>query len=342
MPHHVQWKILGNPQFHKKLISVFGPDRFINVSIENLALHMQPPDLPFDFLGRMPEHSLVVPSDFESLRFLSRYRGAFGRHAVCPLVSEHLIDYLDDKRHLTQIAAECGIFSPKEYSPAELRQFIAQQRFVIKPFAGSGSAGVYVSHSLSDAINYLDSLSQEAFQSQVIQEYIDGEDYYYYAICRAGKVTLSGCIRPTHLGNHRLDTRAACFSNVPALNAIVDTIVAQYHFEGPISIDFRKCNSSGKMYLIEINPRNGAKFHLFSAAKVNWLRELARLLEDTRTPNCPDRITTSYVWLHSYRRSAWNMLLSCDLSLLRMLAAAIPVQIWPDFKIAMMRLKHMF
>lgn len=295
MPKHVKWKILGNSEFHPELISLFGKDHFIDIPIPNLREHVQEENKPFDFLESLTEKYILIPTDFQSLKFLSKNRKNFSGHIVCPLMEKNMLNYLDDKHNVKKIAEDCTVRSPKEYLFSELQKLPSDHRLVIKPNFGDGSTGVFISQNKQQAIDYYERLKPEEKQKQIIQDRIDGEDFYYYAICHNGKIQVSGIIKPgrfKHLGTHFVDN--------PSVDENAKKIIAHYQYSGPISIDFRIDKRSKDVYLIEINPRNGNNSYLFNIAHTNWLFELAKISEN---PNCysnTHKIITSK-WLCYWR-----------------------------------------
>jgi predicted ATP-grasp superfamily ATP-dependent carboligase len=278
MPKHITWKILGNSELHPKLISLFGKERFIHVPISKLKLHIQPEDKPFDFLGELKEKYIIIPTDFQSLKFLSQNRNNFKGHIVCPLMDIDTLIYLDDKLNMKKIAEECQVRSPQEYLFSQLEKLPANHRVVIKPHLGDGATGVFISPNKQEAITYYEKLTPENKKGQVIQDFVDGKDFYYYAICHKGKILISSIIIPgrsKHFGTH--------FMEDSSIDESAQKIISHYQYSGPISIDFRISESSKEVYLIEINPRNGNNSYLFNVAHTNWLFELANISEN---PNC--------------------------------------------------------
>jgi len=266
---------MGNSKFHQKLISLFGIDRFIDIPIPKLHEHQQEENKPFDFLENLSERYIIIPTDYESLKFLAHHKKNITRHSVYPLMEPSVLSYLDDKLNMEKIAAECHVISPKEYQFADLEKLSPGYRLVIKPHLGDGAKGVFISRNKQEAINYYEQLTPEKQQQQVIQDYIDGEDFYYYAICFRGSIQVSGIIKPgksKHLGTY--------FADSPSVDENAKKIIGHFQYSGPISIDYRIDKKSKEVYLIEINPRNGANFYLFNVANTNWLFELARITEN--------------------------------------------------------------
>jgi predicted ATP-grasp superfamily ATP-dependent carboligase len=276
LPAGVTWKILGNREYHSELISIFGNDRVIHFPMTRLNEPIGDDKQLFSVLEDLPNSYIIVPTDFQSLKFLSKYSKHFGKHILCPHVDVDKLIYLDDKFNIREIAFECGVFSPTEYGEVELEKVDRAKKLVIKPRLGDGSSGVYFSKNKMDAINYLYSLSADKRRDQVIEDYISGEDFYYYGICRKGKVLISAIIKPgtlKYLGIH--------FVSNDEIEENARKIVEHFDYSGPITIDFRVENGTNIVYLIEINPRNGSNIHLFNLGNVNWLFELAKMSENS-------------------------------------------------------------
>jgi len=296
MPKHVKWKILGNTDLHKELVALFGKDRFIHVPIPNLKLHVHEEGKPFDFLEQLSEKHIIIPTDFQSLKFLSQNRKSFNEHIVCALMDINMLLYLDDKHNISNIAQECGVRSPTEYSFSQAVELSPDHRLVVKPNFGDGSVGVFISQDKQHAIDYYEQLTPENKPKHIVQDYIDGDDFYYYAICNKGKILVSSIIIPgsfKQFGTHFLDN--------PSIDENAKKIIENFQFSGPISIDFRIDKKSKEVYLIEINPRNGNNSYLFTVAHTNWLFELANTLEN------PDQYTTTHKILTSKWTCYWRI-----------------------------------
>lgn len=121
-----------------------------------------------------------------------------------------------------------------------------------------------------------------------MQDFIVGDDLFYYAICKNGKVVISAIIKPS-----RLRHLITWFVTDAEIEQAAEKIIQRYKFDGPISIDFRKELSTGKVYLIEINPRTGANAYQFLLARVNWLIELSKICGTNGNSTQSKRIMTN-------------------------------------------------
>jgi predicted ATP-grasp superfamily ATP-dependent carboligase len=308
LPENVNWKILGNIKYHQRLISIFGINRFIDIPIYQLHEYIKKNNEPFNFLKDIPEKSIIIPTDFESLRFLSKNKHSFPGHSVCPLMEEDMLNYLDDKSNQKEIVANCKILSPKEYIYPELKNLPNNQCFVIKPSLASASYGVFISKNCQQAIKHYESLTPENKNTHIIQDYIVGDDYFYYAICFKGEVYLSAIIKPGCLPG-RFRYFGTVFINNPSVSEIAEKIICYYNYSGPISIDFRIAKESKKIYLIEINPRNGSNFYFLGVVNVNWLLELAKVSENPDGYDKKYSVTSNSKWFSSFKLTLLDIFL---------------------------------
>src|SRR5690606_31862881 len=93
-----------------------------------------------------------------------------------------------------------------------------------------------------------------------VQEFIPGEEYCTYALCRSGTVIAEACYTPAF--------RAGQGSSVyfqPAVNADISAqvrdFVAGVHYDGQIGFDFI-VREDGKPFVLECNPRCTSGVHL--------------------------------------------------------------------------------
>lgn len=187
---------------------------------------------------------------------------------------------------MKKVAEDCGVRSPLEYSFTKSSKLPSGHRLVVKPHLGDGSSGVFISEDKEQAVDYYEQLTPENKQKHIIQDFIEGRDFYYYGICYEGKILVSSIIVPgrfKHFGTY--------FTENASVDENAKKIVAHYKYSGPISIDYRIDKKSKEVYLIEINPRNGNNSYLFNVAHSNWLFELAKISENPATYTHTHKIT---------------------------------------------------
>lgn len=100
-----------------------------------------------------------------------------------------------------------------------------------------------------------------------VQEYIKGQEYCTYALCRQGKIVAQACYKPTF--------RAGQGSSVyfqPVLHdeifRQVGALVAGLNYSGQIGFDFIM-QDDGRVFVLECNPRTTSGVHLLSE-KIDW------------------------------------------------------------------------
>lgn len=271
LPETVNWKILGDVSAHSTLAAIFGEEKFLPI------LQSEITDIKnsnYTFLNLLSEKHMFVPTDYSSLKFLIQSLHVLKNHEVCPLMNFDILAFLDDKLNQTKICDASQLLSPEEYSYEQLKKLPHEQKVVIKPHLGSGSEGVVVFENTDSALNYYEALDSNLQKKQIIQKYVDGKDYYYYALCLNGEIFLSGIILPNKKNPIQNVLPASLDFDQESLK-----LIKHYNYSGPISIDYRVDAETKKIYLIEINPRNGANCYLFSSININWLYELACLTD---------------------------------------------------------------
>lgn len=176
------------------------------------------------------------------------------------LPSKEIFEICNDKRRTHDYFSEKGILTPNCYSFEDFKnnECIPFPLF-LKPYDGAGSTHCFKIDNL-DMLKTLYDIVPHPF----VQQYVEGTMYTVDIFCDYAGRPL--CIIP----RTRLKVRdsEALISKVQLEDNIISLsmrILSYLNFVGPLNMQFIK-NKSGKVYLLEINPRISGGLDLSIAA----------------------------------------------------------------------------
>jgi biotin carboxylase len=183
------------------------------------------------------------------------------------------IEMLNEKDLFRKQLNELGLNTPKYFVvhgveiPSEIKH--SQSKFVVKPVDSCGSKGITFSSTdtveLTKAIKT--ALSYSRAQRCILEEYIEGDQIHGDGYLQNGKLIYQ------YLGDHVFYTKTQNFIPISTQwpckynNEIVNEVINQVEIiakgtgyqDGPVNIEAR-ITKTGKVYIIEVGPRNGGNF----------------------------------------------------------------------------------
>lgn len=229
---------------------------------------------------------IVMPSDFDSLKFLSRTKYKIEKKTnVYPLENIEKIELLDHKYKCCHLFEANGIYSPKTFRILSLSDLILVKKqfdfpFLIKPCLAAGGEGIVIVRNIKDYEIFISELTEDDIQRKdlIAQEFIEGIDYVFSAFSINGKMLAWTIFRYIEFDKNASKGTFAEFISDESVLEKGSEIVKASNYTGPIVVDFRKEKSSNKVYLIEINPRFGNNTYYsiidginFTDVGINWL-----------------------------------------------------------------------
>lgn len=223
-------------------------------------------------LARNLPEAILIPADCEGTRVINRVKpNLHGMHIV-PHADLSTLDTLDNKWRFFQFCSANAITVPEtvhigpkhSLNYAELAQRLGVP-FVIKPVNQAGSTGVHIVRDeafFNDVI-----LDNEAYQfdSLIGQKYIEGIDLCFNFFAMEGKV--SAFTIQQRIGS------TVSFLVHPQLEQLGRRLAKAANYSGVMCVDARVEANTGKVYLIESNPRFWASLGASVWCGVNFVIE---------------------------------------------------------------------
>lgn len=201
-----------------------------------------------DACARAIGADMVLPSDFETTKFLARVAPRL-RTLVFPLSPADAIEQLGTKDRFMRLCKELDVLHPDGQvfaSKAEFEKAMAEKRIslpaIIKPIDLAGGMGVV----RIDQRNAREIAAKVDYAPILVQQFIEGADRCITLSCRDGAVL--GQVVYDHAGG------AFRFFEDEALSKIAAGIASALKLTGVINFDAR-IDTQGRVWMIECNPR---------------------------------------------------------------------------------------
>jgi len=224
---------------------------------------------------------VVLPVSFAAVMQVSRIRHELEKYTKIPLADEAALDIAGSKDRTIQYAETIGICVPKTWYPRTEAEVgvIAHEVSYPAVIKGSEESG-FVRYA-----NAPDELSEKyrliARHSPVIQEYITGEGYGFFALYNHG--TARAIFMHKRIREYPVTggpSAVAVSVNDPALREVGLRILDSLHWHGVAMVEFKKDENTGAFVLMEINPKFWGSLGLSIAAGVDFPYLASRMAMD--------------------------------------------------------------
>jgi predicted ATP-grasp superfamily ATP-dependent carboligase len=224
--------------------------------------------------------SVLIPSTDYAAIFIADHAEKLRRWFLFPEQSSTLLRKLYSKWEMYLLAKRIGVPTVETLLPStreDVLHFAKTMRFplVLKAIDGtrlSRCCGkkMFIVHRIDELLHLYDSLEDPVNPNLILQEYIDGEDdsvwmfngyFNQRSECIAaftGK-KLRQC--PAFSGYTCL---GVCLAN-PVVQDTAIRFLRALNYNGLVDIDFRYDRRDGQYKILDVNPRIGATFQLFTA-----------------------------------------------------------------------------
>lgn len=244
-------------------------------------------DILEKFAKTAPEKPYIFGCTDEYALFIIKNKRELSKSYICLCPDEDIIDKISDKVEFYKHCASLDIPYP-EYvelaSPADedvLSRLSFGYPVIIKPSSSikywrhpfDGMKKVYEAENRAEAERVIAEIFASGYDGKIIvQRKIDGEQYVITNFSSNGSVSASctgrvllGEATPKGLGNHV----SILAEHVEKIEALTAKFLKSVSYGGFSNFDIMREKSTGKFYLLEINPRQGRSNHYMTAAGVN-------------------------------------------------------------------------
>jgi predicted ATP-grasp superfamily ATP-dependent carboligase len=216
-------------------------------------------------------HVILIPADCDGIRLVNRVRDRLTL-CVMPIPEPAVLDMFDNKWLFHQFCTRNALRVPETRfvpSKADL-DYDAMAAdlgvpFLVKPLDRAGSTGVHVVRSKADfdqSIRYNDGYD---YGPLIAQRHIDGVDIDVSMLSIHGRISAMAIQQAS-------DSRIVFMSN-PELEAMARRLCDASAYHGVMHVDARIETATGKVFLIESNPRFWASLTASVWCGLNFVAE---------------------------------------------------------------------
>jgi predicted ATP-grasp superfamily ATP-dependent carboligase len=216
-------------------------------------------------------HVILIPADCDAIRLVNRVHGTLKVNTT-PIPSLPTLEMFDNKWNFHQFCSGLGLPVPEtlHFASKDAMNFKAIVSgiglpFVVKPLDRAGSTGVHVVHSAEDFEASI--LCNPAYQygPLIAQRFIRGDDIDVSFLAVGGKMSA--------LAVQQATGSRIVFRPNPSLAAMASALSDASAYHGVMHVDARVEEGSGKVWLIESNPRFWASLTASVWCGLNFVAE---------------------------------------------------------------------
>jgi D-aspartate ligase len=224
--------------------------------------------------GRIGRPAVLIPTDDAGAIFLAEHGTELRQWFLFPDPPGDLPRQLAGKYTLYQLCRQLGVPCPAAAltgSLLEARRFADRVGFPLvaklaTPWRSSSATGLRSTSVVHTGVELGDTWRDCAGQELMLQEYVQGQDYFFHGYCdaqsrcRPGFVGIKERSYPAHAGL----TSLGRWVDNPQLHRQATDLLTRLGFRGIVDLDYRFDPRDGRYKLLDFNPRLGAQFRLFS------------------------------------------------------------------------------
>ncbi len=268
----IRWSLLCNHWHRHTLLA--GDDQSLLDILEKACRHDHP--------------ARIIAVDCDAAHALNRLRQRLPAPLI-PMPDQAQLSMLEDKWCFYRLCQLQGLPTPLTLCFEHKHQLHYQvlsstlgTPFVIKPSNLAGSQGVRIIRD--EAMLHSEILAREDYQFRPLlaQEFIPGEDIDISLLAIGGRVMT--------LATQQVSGSVVRFISQPEMEALAMALCAACRYDGVMHIDARINRSSGRIYLIESNPRFWASMTAALWCGLNFVQESLRYADDPEPPTAPLRL----------------------------------------------------
>ena len=203
-------------------------------------------------------------SDATALTLAREYE-TLGDYMVLPIPSLSSIEKASDKKATYILATELGIptittYAETEFEKVEYPAVVKNNHSIVWKNNASISGSASFVFSKSELENMFASLLQKTGEAPLVQEFVKGDEYGVEMVCDSGTaVALFVHKRIRSLSPHGgaavVKETALETPEVDMMKSYAQALVSKLLWHGPIMVEFKLCEKTRRVLLMEINGR---------------------------------------------------------------------------------------
>lgn len=251
-----------------------------------------------DFV-RENRFDVLLPVSFAAVMQTAGIRAELEKYVKIPLAGDPALEIAGSKDRTIRFAERIGIRVPKTWYPKTETDIAATVQEVSFPAVVKGSEESGYVRYANRPEDLLARYREISRYSPVIQEYVAGEGYGFFALYNHGKaraIFMHRRIREYPVTGGPSAAAESVYD--PALRDAGLKILDSLHWHGAAMAEFKRDAATGEYVLMEINPKFWGSLGLAIASGVDFPHLACRMaLEGDIEPVLTYRIGVKYRWL---------------------------------------------
>ena len=253
---------------------------------------------------KIEKYDFLIPIGANSVALVNKYREEISDNVIINLASYESINKCLNKDILMKLAKKLKVPIPKNYTKkdfikSDIENKFKVNRYVIKPASELSNSKIIYTSNLKEISKIIK--SKEKF---LIQEYINGYGVGFFAIYDNG-------ILKDFFMHRRIRENPPSGGSSVCAESIFDEqlfvygkkILDELKWHGVAMVEFKKEVSSGKIYLMEVNPKFWASHDLAIESGINFaekyleIKPNKKILKKYSKYKIKYKLNTKYQWL---------------------------------------------
>jgi predicted ATP-grasp superfamily ATP-dependent carboligase len=258
------------------------------------------------------DRAMLLPIDDLAAVTVGDHQDRLAEHYLIPLAPAGIRRLLASKRELHALCLRLGLATPASSFPADETEFIAHAAemgypVVLKraepwlPPRRPDAPSVFIAHTPDQALQAYREMESDVAPQVMVQDYVPGDSdsvwmFNGYA-GEAGRCLCSFTARKLRQRGPRTGptTLGECAHN-ETVSVAAQRLLSELDYRGIVDMGFRYDRRDGLYKLLDVNPRLGSTFRLFTAANgVDVVR--AMHLDMTARPVPPSQTLAGRTWI---------------------------------------------
>ncbi len=228
---------------------------------------------------RIGQRSVLIATSDEAVLFCAVYGDTLKQWFILPSISGDLATCLISKKEMFVLARQHGIPTPESAFPQCRKDLLQCAERLIFPvmlkdiftnrLAERTGQRMLMIRNRQELLHYYDLLEDHEVPNLMVQEYIPGGDDTVWMFngyfdrssqCLAGMTGKKLRQTPPHKGSTAL---GICLANQTVHDQTM-SLLSAVRYTGPVDIDYRYDPRDHQYKILDVNPRFGSSFRLFS------------------------------------------------------------------------------
>ena len=241
------------------------------------------------------KYDFLIPIGARSIHLVNKFRREIEKKTNINLAPKKSIEICLDKKQLLSVAENLGIPVPKTFNKYQLNKLINtrknfNKKIVVKPSSElSDDKVIYLSKK-----NYKNNILFDD-NDYLIQDYIQGEGYGFFAIYDHGRLKEFFMHRRIR-ENPITGGSSVCAKSIydPKLYSYGTDLLNKLNWHGVAMVEFKKDLQSGKYFLMEVNPKFWASHDLAIVSGINFAEKYLEINQNKKSYKYKEDIIPNY------------------------------------------------